>query len=319
MKSVLTKETVTGVLRKIQMKQVLPYAGLVLLFTVFSLTTSGRFISFSNLIVVWKQTVVVLIGALGTTFVMAHGNMDFSVGGKMALSAFAGWAASQWNVWLLLPVCIATSVLISYVIGKVHVTLGIPAFTIGMCVMFIGKGFVQSFSSTKTMTVPKVYAVLDTTWFYIVLPVVMIVIAYVLFEFRRLGKFNKAIGVNIETAKFSGVPVGKYKVLAFLVSGVAVGISAFVAMVRTGGVSGQTGMTFEIDVLMALVLGGTSLSGGDGVKIRNGIVGALSYYILNNGLIIWGVSTDVIFIIKGVLFLMIVMFSYDRSTGKELL
>jgi len=67
-----------------------------------------------------------------------------------------------------------------------------------------------------------------------------------------------------------------------------------------------------------MVLGGIPLSGGTGVKIRNGVIGALIFYMLNNGLTLWGVSAEIINIIKGVLFLIIVRLTYDRHNGKEI-
>lgn len=300
------------------LKDIIPYFGFLFLFIVFALTTKGRFIKPSNITLILKQASIVMIGTMGTTFVMAHGNLDFSIGGELALCALAGWYASQLSPFLMLPICILTGIVLSWLISKIHVKLGVPVFTAGLCIMFIGKGIAQSLGATTVMTSSTVFNRFDTVNFYLIVSAVVVVISYVLFENTRLGKFNKAIGVNPKTAQYSGIPVNKYKVLAFVITGAAVGLSAFLSIIRAGGVTAQTGATFEIDVLLVMVLGGIPLSGGSGVKIRNGVIGAITFFMLNNGLTLWGVSAEIIYVIKGLLFLVIVSLSYDRNTGKEI-
>ena len=299
-------------------KDIIPYLGLLSLLILFGTTTNGRFLRVSNIGVILKQSAIVLVGTMGTTFVMAHGNLDFSLGGELALCSLAGWYASQLNPILMLPVCIGTGVLLSYIIAKVHVKLNVPVFTAGLCVMFIGKSVVMTLGSTTVMTSPAVFNKFDTVNFYLIVSVVVIVLAYILFDFTKVGKFNKSIGVNPNAALYSGIPVDKYKVLAFVITGFAVGLSSFLSIIRSGGLSSQTGATFEIDVLLVMVLGGIPLSGGVGVKIRNGVIGALIFYMLNNGLTLWGVSAEIINIIKGILFLVIVCLTYERNSGKEI-
>ncbi len=299
-------------------KDIIPYLGLISLLILFGTTTDGRFLRVSNIGVILKQSAIVLVGTMGTTFVMAHGNLDFSLGGELALCSLAGWYASQLHPALILPVCVLTGVVLSYIIAKVHVKLNVPVFTAGLCVMFIGKSVVMTLGSTTVMTTPAVYNKFDTVNFYLIVSAVVIVIAYILFEYTKIGKFNKSIGVNPNAAIYSGIPVDKYKVLAFVITGFAVGLSSFLSIIRSGGLSSQTGATFEIDVLLVMVLGGIPLSGGTGVKIRNGVIGALIFYMLNNGLTLWGVSAEIINIIKGVLFLIIVRLTYDRHNGKEI-
>lgn len=301
-----------------KLREFFPYLGFLILFLLFSLTTEGRFFTLSNLRLVVKQSAVVLVGTLGATFVMAHGNLDFSLGGELALCALAGWYAAQIHPLLLLPACILAGAVLSFIIAKAHTALGVPVFTAGMCVMFIGKGVLQAIGPSQVMTCPELYSGLDEVNFYIICAVILTGIAYVLFDYTKLGRYNRMIGVNERASAFSGISVARYKELAFLLTGVSVGIAAFLTIVRSGGVSAQTGGTYEIDVLLALVLGGVSLSGGSGVRIRNGVLGALTYYMLNNGLTLWGISAEIIYVIKGLLFLLIVSFSYDRKNGKEI-
>lgn len=298
-------------------KEIIPYLGLIIVSIIFATTTNGRFIRISNLLLIFKQSVIIMVGALGVTFVMAHGNIDFSLGGELALCSIAGWYASQVSPVLLLPVCILTGILISSVICYSNIKIGLPIFAVGICVMFIGKGIAQAMNSIQ-MYIPDVYRPLDTPNFYLIVALIVMAIVYILFNYTKIGKYNQIIGVNSRTAKLSGIHEGKSKLLAFIIAGAACGLSAFLTMVRAGAVTATTGATFEMDVLLVMTLGGVPLSGGSGVRLRNGILGSLTYYILKNGLVIWGVPQEWIYIINGLLFLGLVFFSYDRNNGKEI-
>lgn len=306
-KKLAEKEGLTGILREL-----FPYLGLLLMIVLFSVTTNGKFLRIRNLTMILKQSVIVMIGALGSSFVLAHGNMDFSIGGEMALCCLLSYYVSRLNPYLMLPACILLALLLSFLVGVVHVVIGVPAFVSGMCVMFIGKGIVQSVSGSGLIC-PSIYNVLDATWFYVLALALTLAVTFILFNYTRIGRNNRLIGSNPTAAFLSGIDTKKYKILAFLTSGFCVGVSSFLTIVRGGGISAQTGASFEMDTIIVLTLGGAPLSGGSGVRLRSALLGALTYFILSNGLIIWGVPAEIIFAIKGILFLTIVALTFDRS------
>lgn len=297
--------------------EIFPILGTVAVAVLFAVTTKGRFLAIGNLKLIIVQSTIVMIGALGTAFVLAHGNVDLSIGGVLAMSCLAGYYAGQIQPALLVPACLLSSVGLSLLVGATHVYLGIPAFISGLCVMFIGTGVVQSLAGAG-LTTPKEYDGLDNIWFYLAVLAVVIAVSCVLFHATKLGRYSAAIGANPRAAQLSGVNVRRYKMLAFLYSGVCVGIGAFLTLLRSGGITASTGGTFQIDCLIVMVLGGLPLSGGFGVKIQNVAFGALAYYMLNNGLIMSNVSPTIIFAIKGVLFLLIVGITYNRHSGQAL-
>ena len=306
-KKLAEKEGLTGILREL-----FPYLGLLLMIVLFSVTTNGKFLRIRNLTMILKQSVIVMIGALGSSFVLAHGNMDFSIGGEMALCCLLSYYISRLNPYLMLPACILLALLLSFLVGVVHVVIGVPAFVSGMCVMFIGKGIVQSVSGSGLIC-PSIYNALDATWFYVLALALTLAVTFILFNYTRIGRNNRLIGSNPTAAFLSGIDTKKYKILAFLTSGFCVGVSSFLTIVRGGGISAQTGASFEMDTIIVLTLGGAPLSGGSGVRLRSALLGALTYVILSNGLIIWGVPAEIIFAIKGILFLTIVALTFDRS------
>ena len=122
-KKLAEKEGLTGILREL-----FPYLGLLLMIVLFSVTTNGKFLRIRNLTMILKQSVIVMIGALGSSFVLAHGNMDFSIGGEMALCCLLSYYVSRLNPYLMLPACILLALLLSFLVGVVHVVIGVPAF-----------------------------------------------------------------------------------------------------------------------------------------------------------------------------------------------
>lgn len=301
-------------------KKAIPFLGLIILIILFGATTEGRFLKIANLKNIFSQAAIVMVAGTGCSFVMSHNNLDFSLGGACAMSAVAGIiVGAKVSYALMLPVCLVVGMLCGLITAALHIKAQIPAFMAGMCVMFAGRGLAQGAYLQFVMTLPKDYKVLQNIWFYLGVVIVVFVIAYVLFEYTKIGKFNKLIGSNPQVAKLSGIPVNKYKLIAFVVSGFTVGVAAFMSIIRGGGVGAQTGTNLETNVLLALTLGGFPLTGGSQSRMRSIIIGSLVLFILNNGLQLWGVDPTVINVIKGAVFLVVVYITIDRGSGKVMI
>ncbi len=298
----------------------IPYAGIIIVFLLFALTTDGKFATIKNMQLIITQAAITMVGAIGCTFVMAHNNLDFSLGGALALcSVGAFFIAEKTSFALLLPCCIIIGLLSSSFTAFIHVKLHIPAFMAGLCIMFAGKGIAQAAFASKQMFLPISVSGMSSLPFYLIIVIVIFVLGWILFNYTKIGKYNRLIGSNADTASLSGISVGKYKTAAFLISGVCVGTAAFMTMVRTGGITGATGTNFETEVLLSLTLGGIPLTGGSKTKIRSAIVGTLIYYFLNNGLVLWGVDASIVSIIKAVIFLVAVVVTIDRGRNEVII
>ncbi len=298
-------------------KKTVPFLGLAALIILFSLTTKGRFLTLKNIRNIVQQAAITMVAGIGCCFVMAHDNLDFSLGGACALCAVAGIVVGgKTSYALMLPVCIVTGMLCGLVTATLHIKAKIPAFMAGMCIMFLGRGVAQGTYQTFPMSLPTQYKVLQNVWFYVAVLAVVFGVAYFLFEYTKIGKYNKLIGSNPNCAMLSGINVAKYKLLAFLISGCTVGIAAFMTIIRGGGVGVQTGSNLETNVLLSLTLGGLPLSGGSGTKIRSAVIGGMTLYVLNNGLQLWGMDPSLIYVVKGITFLAVVYISIDRGSGR---
>lgn len=295
-----------------RIRKIVPIAGLLILILLFSLTTDGKFFTWRNAQNIVMQASIALVAAVGTVFVMAHNNLDFSLGGACALSSVLAYLCSGGNLWLFCVLTIVFAVLCSLFTAAVHIYGRVPAFMGGLCLMFAGRGIAQTVSATQSMMITKA-AKLNNIWVFLGVIVVVYGVGYLLFNYTKIGKYQKLIGTNPKATNLSGIGVDRYKALAFIVSGVTLGIASCLTLSRSLAVTGNTGLNLETDVLLALSLGGISMAGGSATRIRSAIIGVLTYYILNNGMLLWGMNPDYVDIVKAVFFLATVSISIDRS------
>lgn len=272
-----------------------------------------------NLRLISIQAVILIIGCVGASFTVAHGTMDLSLGGVLALCGVAFCMTGKISPVLGIVAAIAVGILCELFVVGVHIALRVPAFVGTIAMMFISRGIVSGLSLVQLFNLPKFFAPWDENVFYYGVLFAVIAIGYFLFEFTKIGKINKAIGSNLTAAFTSGLNINKYKVIAFVVTGVMVALCGILTAIRSGTVTGGTGSGFEFNVIISMVVGGTSLSGGTGVKLSSAIIGALLLTVLENGLVIFGLDTLLIGLIKGVLFLVAVTLSYERQQGKIIL
>jgi len=146
--------------------------------------------------------------------------------------------------------------------------------------------------------------------------IIFITVGMYLFNYTSFGKANKAIGGNPITAVQAGIRNKKSIFCAFLFMGFCIGVAAMFSLFRTGSVSGTTATGLEFDVMIAMALGGVPLTGGDRTRIMSAIVGAVTVTFLINGLRVWGLQPMLIDGVRGILFVIIIALSRDRSAGK---
>lgn len=295
-----------------KIRKIIPIAGLLILIILFSLTTGGKFFTWQNLKNIVMQASIALVAAVGTVFVMAHNNLDFSLGGACALSSVLAYLVSGGNLWLFIILAIVFGVLCGLFTAVIHIYGRVPAFMGGLCLMFAGRGVAQTATASRYMMIAD-SGKLNNFWVFLAVVAVVFGIGYFLFSYTKIGKYQKLIGTNPRATDLSGISVNKYKTIAFVISGITLGIASSLALSRSLAVTGNTGLNLETDVLLALSLGGISMAGGSATRIRSAIIGVLTYYILNNGMLLWGMNPDYVDIVKAVFFLATVSISIDRS------
>lgn len=303
-------------LNKQKLNSLLPFAALVVVFLLFTALTGGRLATAQSLSRMMTQAYTVMLIGLGATFIYMHGGIDFSLGSVLALSEMCAallFQATGWS-WTLLPMSILVAVGCGLITGLATVKLNVPPFIASLCMQLAGRGVLTTVLNSRLVSVAQ----LSVPGWSERLIVLVVVIAALVFlaDYSKVGKYNKAIGENRKAAWTSGINVGRYRLLAYLICGVTLGIAAYFDLRRVGVLAGNTGMGMEMDVLIALVLGGLSLSGGYRSSVRCAVIGGLTIVILENGLTIMGLPSTYMGIFKGIVFLGMVLFTYKRDRAK---
>jgi ribose transport system permease protein len=259
---------------------------------------SPYFLTVSNIFEITLQTSVIAIIALGETFVIISGGIDLSVGSVFACSAVVGglvFAATQ-NLFLSIIVTIGFGALLGCVSGVFITKLKVPPFIATLGMMGIARGFALIFSGGipifnlddrfKWIGQGKVLGVIPVPT--IILACVLI-IALIIEKNTRFGRFTFSIGSNAEASRLSGIKVQRMTVGIFMLSGLLCGLASLIEAGRLGTVQPAGGNGYELLAIGAVVIGGTSLFGGEGSVLAT-IIGAIIVTTIRNGLNIIGVN-----------------------------
>ena len=300
-------------------KNIVPYVGLVFVTIFFLIVTKGKFFAANNIQNLINQSFVLIMIAIGSSFVYAHGGMDFSIGpvAGVAQLVLCLLLLKGLPLPLCILICIVVCVLASMSTAGITLLLGVPVFVGSMAVRTMFSGILSTATQAQTYAVDfNTYSYMNATWIKAVLIIALIAVGYYLFNKTTIGKYNKALGGNPLTAQQAGVNRKRYVLIAYILMGICVGLAATFAFFRTGKATSSSGSGWEFNIMMAIILGGFPMSGGERSKISSAIIGALTVTFLTNGLGLWGLDALLINGVKGFLFVAIVALSYDRSAGK---
>ena len=300
---------------KRHVRTILPFVGLAVVVIVLGIMSGGRLFDPANLNNILDQCYTIVILSVGCTFLYSHGGFDLAVGGIYGLSMMISgmiFLSTGMNVWLALPLCIVVSLVCYLLMGIVTVKLQLPAFITSLCMQFICRGIVTSISEGN-INLPAEFSAGDNWVIKIVVLVVMLVAAYILLHRTAFGKNNRAVGENPVAARQSGINIDKVRLLAYVIVAIMVGVAGFFAMSSARTVATLAGSGFEMDVIVAIVLGGMSLNGGMESSVRAPIIGALIVVLLTNGLVIIGVPSKWSDFVIGIVFLIVILFNYKRN------
>ena len=300
---------------KEQWSTFVPYIGLIAVFVMFTLVTQGKILKSSNVTEIINQVVSLALLSMGAIFLYSHGGMDFSCGAVIAVSdlCFVSMYNASESVFMAILTAIIVAVLAMLFNGAIVVSLKIPPFVGSLCLQYICRGIVSTALTYEAKTLPFWMEKYDRWSYKAIAIIIVLVIVVYLFNYTRIGRYNKAIGGNALAAAQAGVNVAKYKLIAYMIYGVCVGIASIFLLLRVGGVFSQTGQGMELNLLFALVLGGMSMSGGARSSIQSGIIGAFTITILQYGLRMVGVDANYIQAITGIIFLIVVGIRYEKN------
>lgn len=299
-----------------RLRQWIIYLAFVVLMIGFTIA-SPQFLTISNILNIARQTAVVSIIGFVMTFVLTAGEIDLSIGAVMALaSVVASIILREGGHWVVASLGgLATGAVFGFCNGLLTTRAKIPSFLVTLGSMGIARGI--ALSITGTLTIVFINDPFTEIWgagdigpipVMVIWMVIVFVITYFLYKHTILGRYVQATGGNLMAARFSGVNTDFIKLATLTMSGLAAGLGSLLMTARLYSGRPYIGQGLELDVIAAVILGGTSLFGGKGTIVGT-LIGALIIGVLNNGLILLGIGTNVQMIIKGVIVIAAVFFA----------
>jgi ribose/xylose/arabinose/galactoside ABC-type transport system permease subunit len=296
-----------------------PLVAIVVLVVVFTALNSN-FLTTVNLLNIVRQSAVLLVLALAGTFIILMGSIDLSVGSIVTLTGICGAIflrdLGEIAVLLILLIGLACGLIngLLFAYGKLPsflVTLG-TLFAFDGLALFISEGtpIAVSFGSSIDPVfdgdvfgeIPAIALWALGVW------IVCVLVA----KYTTFGRFTYAIGGGERVAELSGVPVRRYKLLAFMFSGLLAGIAGLLLLFRINSGSPEMGEPFLLTSIAAVVMGGTALTGGVGGPHRT-MIGVIIIAILSNGMNVANVDPFLQIVVQGVVVIAAVSLTVDRS------
>ena len=297
-------------------KGLLPFIGLVVILGAMYYLTDGRIMQPKRLRLLLSQVYYPMIVATGVFFVMTLGSIDFTEGSTLGVASIVVSVLSFYSIPLAIIGGILTGAAIGAVNGFFHVKFRLQSFIVTICTMYLFRGVCAYFTTETAIPASAAIKALDSDNLKIGITIAVLVVAWFLFRFTRIGNDVKAVGSGETAAKFSGVRTDRVKFLAFVAAGALTGLAAFVNVIKVGSITSTAGNQLETQILISLVLGGLPITGGAKVRFSNIVVGTLMYTVLNNGLVMLGFESATQQLIKGVVFLIFVALTIDRKALK---
>ena len=275
------------------------YIGFLLIFILFSLL-SPYFLKGRNISNILVQSSILAIIAVGETIVILTGGIELSVGSVVAFTSLSS-AYMIVELGFPIPIGILLALIFSGIIGLVNglvISYGrVPAFITTLGMMSIARGVALALKGGQPISgIPARYEYLATCEIcgtipiFIVYTAVIYALGYLFLIRTKSGRYIYAIGGNRDSARLSGIRVKVYETLGYVICGLLAGLGGILLTARLDYATPIAGMGYELDVIAATVIGGTSLAGGEG-NIFGTLLGALMMGTLRNGLTLLNVSS----------------------------
>ena len=283
---------------------------------------SDSFLSPQNFANIMRQITVNVILACGMTMVIILGGIDLSVGSIIAVSGCLCCGLIT-NVGMpsvaAIPLSILAGTLVGVFNGVIISRTTIPPFIVTLATMNIGRGFARIYTKATTILVDdelftfigsgKLFGNIPIHFVYMI---VVIIISALILNRTRLGRNIYAVGDNAQAASYSGINSKKVTLTVFIIMGFFAACAGILSSARTFSGQFNVGEGAEMDAISAVVLGGTSMTGGVGY-LSGTIIGCIVIGVLNNGMNILGIDSSWQYVVKGVVVLIAVFIDYFKK------
>jgi len=298
-----------------------PFIGLLVIVTIITILNPS-FLSIDNLLNVLRQVSINALIAFGMTFVILTGGIDLSVGSTLA---FSGAVTATMMASGIDPlIAILSGLIIGTILGAVNgfvIAKGkVAPFIATLATMTIYRGLTLMFTDGRPVSglgESALFEMMGKGYFFAIpVPAVTMMatflILYLLLKKTTFGRRVYAVGGNEEAAILSGISATRIKVYVYSLTGFLAGLAGIILTSRLNSAQPTAGQMYELDAIAAVVLGGTSLTGGKGWIVGT-IIGALIIGVLNNGLNLLGVSSFFQQVVKGSVILLAVLLDRKKA------
>ncbi|AMA73932.1 MULTISPECIES: ABC transporter permease subunit [Aneurinibacillus] len=297
-----------------------PFIGLLII-TVILAVLSPNFLTLDNILNVLRQVSINALIAFGMTFVILTGGIDLSVGAILALAGAltAGMMTAGMDPLLSILIALLSGVLMGTANGLLIAKGKVAPFIATLSTMTIFRGLTLVYTEGRPITGfdSEMFTMLGAGYFFVIpVPVLWMLgcfaVLYFILKKTAFGRRIYAIGGNEEAAILSGIKADRVKIYIYALTGLLSALAGVILTSRLNSAQANAGMGYELDAIAAVVLGGTSLSGGRG-WIFGTLIGAMIIGVLNNGLNLLEVSSFYQQVVKGAVILLAVLLDRKKT------
>lgn len=308
--------------KKVGFNRIVLCGVLLLMYIVFAVI-SPTFLSYSRILSALNYAYFLGFLALGVTFVIATGGIDFSIGPVMFCAALVGGRLLTKDgvpVAVALLVCIAVGLVFGILNGFLVAYMGLPSFISSMALMMLAKGVGSVFTATQSVSWPQATDENGLGWYRnlirmeiggvdiptgLIILLIVAVICAIILNNTKIGRYILCLGSNKEAVRLSGVNVKKWEMIAYVICGTLAGVAAIAYVGAYTTVQPGLGDTFNNDAIASCVMGGTSMAGGV-ASIGGSIIGVMIISLLQEGILAMGFQKDYQYVITGIIVILAV-------------
>lgn len=287
---------------------------LVILIAVFSFAVEG-FFSIKNFENISRQIATVGIVSIGMTLIILTGGIDLSVGAILSFAINIGGLGivAGWPMWIAYPFMLLLGLALGWLNGFLITRIGVPALIVTLGTMNIYRGIIMVITKGKYISpIPKGYHVIGSGYIpFVFLAVILGVFIYLSLN-TRFGRNLFAIGGGEQAAVFSGVPVRRYKMIVYTLSGLLSALAGMILVGKSGFIQPQAGLGYEMSAIAAVVIGGTSIFGGSG-SVLGTFLGSVLMGLILAGLTMLAVNPYWVGLVTGVLIILAIALDTVRQ------
>jgi len=313
----------------LQIKKILKNKPLIVLLVTSIIITllNPRFLNWSNIVTVLRQTSINAVIATGMTFAILIGGIDLSVGSVLGLcgAIAATMISSGMNIVLVVLAALLLGTAIGYLNGTLITAGGLQPFIATLGTLTLLRGAILVFTQGRPISVGNtpgsdVFSEIGTGFIGpipipVYIMILVFIISYYILNHTRIGRYIYATGSNEEATMYSGIKTTRVKRFVYSVSGMMAALAGILITARLGSAQPTAGSGYELDAIAAVVLGGTSMAGGIGT-IAGTAIGALIIGVLNNALNIMQVSSYYQDVAKGIVILIAVLLDRKQKSSR---